>query len=209
MGFIIPILGLTTMTSSQVADTLFSKVRQTVLALLFGQPDRSFHGAEVIRLARSGSGAVQRELQRLERSGLVTAARVGNQKHYRANVRSPVFPELRGLIVKTVGLAEPLREALAPHAERINAAFVYGSVAKGEETAESDVDLMVIGEDVTYSDFFDGFLNAQQVLHRPIHANFVSPDEWRRKLHEGRAFFSKINAQPKIFVVGSQEDLPA
>jgi predicted nucleotidyltransferase len=190
-----------------IADTLFSQVQRRVLGLLFGQPDRTFYGSELIRLARSGSGAVQRELRRLEESGLVTAARVGNQKHYRANVRSPVFPELRGLILKTLGLAEPLREALAPHAQRIKAAFVYGSIAKGEETARSDIDLMVIGDDVTYSDFFDEFLKAEQLLGRPVHANFVSPDEWRRKLTQGSAFFTKINAQPKIFVVGSQEDL--
>jgi predicted nucleotidyltransferase len=190
-----------------IVDTLFSQVQQRVLGLLFGQPDRTFYGAELIRLARSGSGAVQGELRRLEESGLVTAARVGNQKHYRANVRSPVFAELRGLILKTLGLAQPLRQALARHAERIKAAFVYGSIAKGEETARSDIDLMVIGDDVTYSDFFDEFLKAEQLLGRPVHANFVSPDEWRRKLTQESAFFTKINAQPKIFVVGSQEDL--
>jgi predicted nucleotidyltransferase len=190
-----------------IVDTLFSQVQQRVLGLLFGQPDRTFYGSELIRLARSGSGAVQRELRRLEESGLVTAARVGNQKHYRANVQSPVFAELRGLILKTLGLAEPLRQALAAHAERIKAAFVYGSIAKGEESARSDIDLMVIGDDVTYSDFFDEFLKAEQLLGRPVHANFVSPDEWRRKLTQESAFFTKISAQPKIFVVGSQEDL--
>ena len=197
------------MATAQLADTLFNRVQQRVLGLLFGQPDRTFYGAELIRLAQSGSGAVQRELRRLEESGLVTTARVGNQKHYRANVRCPVFPELRSLILKTVWLAEPLREALAPCAERIQAAFVYGSVAKGEETARSDIDLMVIGDDVTYFDFFDAFLKAEKLLDRPIHANFVSPDEWRRKLAEGSAFFTKINAQPKIFVAGAQEDLAA
>jgi predicted nucleotidyltransferase len=102
-----------------------------------------------------------------------------------------------------------LRDALAPHADRIRAAFVYGSVAKGEESARSDVDLMVIGEDVTYSDFFDGFLKAEELLHRPVHALFASPGEWKRKLTQGSAFFTKINAQPKIFVMGSAEDLAA
>jgi len=102
--------------------------------------------------------------------------------------------EARAIRPKTLWLAEPLREALAPCAERIKAAFVYGSVAKGEETARSDIDLMVIGEDVTYFDFFDAFLKAEKPLNRPIHANFVSPDEWRRKLADGTAFFTKINA---------------
>jgi predicted nucleotidyltransferase len=102
-----------------------------------------------------------------------------------------------------------LRDALATHADRIKAAFVYGSIAKGEGSAKSDVDLMVIGNDVTYSDFFDGLLEAERVLHRPVHALFASPDEWKRKLTQGSAFFTKINAQPKIFVMGSPEDLAA
>jgi len=101
-----------------------------------------------------------------------------------------------------------LRDALAPHAGRIRAAFVYGSVAKGEESARSDVDLMVIGENVTYSDFFDGFLQAEKLLHRSVHAFFVSPDEWKHKLSQGSAFFTKIKDQPKIFIMGSPEDLP-
>ena len=102
-----------------------------------------------------------------------------------------------------------LREALAPHADRIKAAFVYGSTAKGEETARSDIDLIVIGDDVTYTDFFDGILKAEELLRRPVHAFFFSPNEWKVKLTRGSAFFVKINAQPKIFVMGSPEDLPA
>jgi predicted transcriptional regulator len=100
--------------STRLADVLFSPVQQRVLALLFGQPGRSFLGAEVIALAGSGTGAVHRQLIRLADSGLVMVTRVGNQKHYQANRDSPVFSELHGLVVKTVGLAGPLQEALAP-----------------------------------------------------------------------------------------------
>jgi len=92
-----------------------------------------------------------------------------------------------------------LREALAPHPGRIKAAFVYGSTAKGEETGSSDIDLIVIGDDVTYSDFYDGFLKVEELLHRPVHAFFLSPNEWKGKLSRGSAFFTKVNAQPKIF----------
>src|SRR5262249_30704840 len=102
-----------------------------------------------------------------------------------------------------------LREALAPHADRIRAAFVYGSMAKGEETARSDIDLIVIGDDVTYSDFFDGFLKAEELLHRPVHAFFLSPNEWKGRLTEGSPFFTKINAQLKFLVMGSRDDLAA
>src|SRR5437867_609450 len=127
-----------------VADALFAKVQQRVLGVLFGNPRRSFYANEVTALARSGTGAVQRELRRLEASGLVTVTRVGNQKHYQANPGSPVFEELRALVLKTVGLADVLRAALAPVSRDIRAAFVYGSIAKGNDTAASDIDLMVV-----------------------------------------------------------------
>jgi predicted nucleotidyltransferase len=202
-------MGFPLMHSTALASTLFSNVRQRVLGLLFGQPDRTFYGSELIRLAHSGTGAVQRELQRLEKSGLVSVTRVGNQKHYRANPRSPIFEELRSLVLKTMGVVEPIREALAAHVDRIRAAFIYGSVAKGEDRASSDVDVMVIGDDLTYSDFFTGLQEAERLLKRPINPNFVDPDGWKRKLASGSPFFTKINAQPKIFIFGSQDDLSA
>jgi predicted nucleotidyltransferase len=137
-----------------LADALFSTTQQRVLGLIFGQPERSFYATELIGLTRGGSGAVQRELARLEESGLVTVRRLGTQKHYQANPDSPLFAELCGILRKTVGLAEPLREALAPLSRRIVAAFVYGSVAKGADTSTSDIDLMVVSDSLSYADVF-------------------------------------------------------
>ena len=137
-----------------VANTLFTKAQQRVLGVLFGNPGRSFFANEVIALAGTGTGAVQRELTRLASSGLVTVKRVGKQKHYQANEASPVFEDLRGLVVKTSGIADVLRVALAPLADRIGAAFVYGSVAKKEDTASSDIDLMVLSDSLTYGEVF-------------------------------------------------------
>jgi predicted nucleotidyltransferase len=139
---------------SGLADALFSTTQQRVLGLLFGQPDRSFYATELIGLAGGGSGAVQRELARLEQSGLVNVRRIGTQKHYQANPDSPLFDELCSIARKTVGMAEPLRNALAPLASRIAAAFVFGSVAKKQDTSASDIDLMVISDTVTYPDLF-------------------------------------------------------
>src|ERR1043165_1039689 len=116
-----------------LSDALFSKVQQRVLALIFGHPERSFYTSEIIRTVRSGSGAVERELSRLEASGLVSAERIGNQKHYRANWESPVFPELHGLVSKTLAPAGAIKESLQPHAAAIKAAFIYGSVARGTD----------------------------------------------------------------------------
>src|SRR5258706_16028080 len=112
---------------ASLADALFTGTQQRVLGLLFGQPTRSYYANELIGMAGAGSGAVQRELARLARSGLITVRPVGNQKHYQANPDSPLFGELCGIAQKTVGLAAPLREALLPLAPQIRAAFVYGS----------------------------------------------------------------------------------
>ena len=198
-------MGRRTGTAPSLADALFSRVQQRVLSILFSQPERSFQGAEIIRLAESGTGAVHRELTRLAASGLVTVTRVGNQKHYRANPESPIYTELHGLVVKTVGLLEPLREALAPWAAQIKAAFVYGSVAKGNDKANSDIDLMVIAEDISYPDVYAALQSVEALLHRSVNPNLSTPAEWKRKLAEGSPFVVKVQARPKLFIIGAQD----
>ena len=125
---------------TSLADALFTTTQQRMLALLFGQPSRSFFATELIELTGSGSGAVQREFKRLASSGLVNVTRIGKQKHYQANPESPVFDELHGLVLKTVAMVQPIRQALEPLADRVVLALVYGSVAKGADTAASDID---------------------------------------------------------------------
>jgi predicted nucleotidyltransferase len=190
-----------------IAGALFSHVQGRVLALIFGHPDRSFYTSEIVRNVRSGTGAVERELSRLQHSGLVSVERIGNQKHYRANRQSPIFEELRSLILKTVGLTEPLKESLEPYSEKIKVAFVYGSVAKGTDTAHSDIDLIVIGEDLTYPDLYAGLQKAESALQREVNPTFLSLEDWRRKVAQKNPFITKVNAQPKIFIFGSEGDL--
>ncbi len=192
---------------TNLSDALFSNVQQRVLALIFGHPERSFYMSEIVRNVHSGTGAVERELARLEQSGLVSVERIGNQKHYQANRESPIFEELRGIVLKTVGLTDPLRQSLAQYADKIKAAFVYGSVARHADTARSDIDLMVIGDNLTYTDLFEGLQKVEQVLRRPVNPTFLSFDEWRRKLSAKDSVIAKINAQPKLFIVGSEADL--
>jgi predicted nucleotidyltransferase len=192
-----------------LSNALFSKVQQRVLALIYGHPQRSFYTSEIVRTVQSGSGAVERELSRLERSGLVSIERIGNQKHYRANRQSPIFEELRGLVSKTIGLAEPLRESLQPYAAAIKAAFVYGSVAKGTDTARSDIDLMVIGDELNYSDLYTAAQSAQDKLRRKVNPLFLSWKDWQRKAQDQGSVVSKISDAPKIFILGSEEDLHA
>jgi predicted nucleotidyltransferase len=193
--------------SSGLADALFSPVQQRVLGLLFGQPERRFQSAELIRLADSGTGAVHRQLSRLAEAGWVIVTRTGNQKHYQANRACPVFAELHGLIVKTVGVVEPLRQALASRAPEIRAAFVYGSVAKGSDTAGSDIDLLVISDRLGYQELFEALQSAEAALARPVNPNLMSLVEWRTKRAEADSFVARIAAQPRLFVIGSDDDL--
>ena len=192
-----------------LADALFAKVQQRVLGVLFGNPRRSFYANEVIGLARSGTGAVQRELARLEASGLVTVARVGKQKHYQANASSPVFEELRALVLKTFAMGDVLRAALAPISKSIRAAFVYGSIAKGEDTADSDIDLMIVSDRLTYADVFGALEEASAQLGRKIAPTIYSSKELSKRVRQDNAFVTRVLAQPKLWLIGDESDLAA
>jgi predicted nucleotidyltransferase len=200
-------MGRATIDEISLSSALFSNVQKRLLALIFGSPERSFYMSEIVRTVRSGTGAVERELSRLQRSGLVSVQHIGNQKHYRANTQSPIFSELHSLVQKTIGLKEPLKESLEPHADRIKLAFVYGSVAKQTDTARSDIDLMVVGDDITYSDLYAGLQQAESILGRPVNPTILDSEEWKRRRTRKNAFIEKISSQPKIFIFGSEADL--
>lgn len=190
-----------------LADALFSGTQQRVLALLFGQPDRSFYANELIALVRGGSGAVQRELARLAKSGLVTVRVSGNQKHYQANRASPIFEELCGIARKTMGLAEPLRAALAPLAKRIKAAFIYGSVAKRQDAAGSDVDLMLISDELSYPDVYGTLEAVSQQLGRTVNPTIYASKELAQRIASGGSFVKRVLEQPKIWLLGDENAL--
>jgi predicted nucleotidyltransferase len=204
---IVPEMGRQARKRGGLADALFTPVQQRVLGLLFGQPDRRFQSAELIRLAKGGTGAVHRQLERLTAAGLVTATRIGNQKHYQAMRESPVFEELHGLIVKTAGVAEPLRQALAPMAKAIRAAFVYGSVAKGTDRANSDIDLMVISDSLRYPDLFSGLQATEVAVARKVNPTVLTLGDWRTKRRRSDSFTARVAAQPRLFVLGSEDDV--
>jgi predicted nucleotidyltransferase len=190
-----------------VADALFTETKQRVLSVLFGNTGRTYYASEIIALAQIGSGAVQRELARLEASGLVTAERIGNQKHYRANDRSPVFEPLRELVLRTTGLADVIRQALVPVELQIEAAFVFGSVAKREDHASSDVDLFVISDSLAFGELFGALQPAAQKLGREINPVLHSMREvalLRRKKH---SFIERVIEQPKIWIYGTEDVL--
>ena len=200
-------MGTTIETS--LSSALFSNVQKRVLGLIFGQPERSFYTSEIMRNVRSGTGAVERELTRLKDSGLVSVQRIGNQKHYRANPDSPIFEELKSLVMKTVALTEPIRESLEPIAKTIDTAFIYGSFAKGTDTAASDIDLMVIGDNLDYAGLYSAALDAETKLGRKVSPNLLSRKDWIKKANDPGSFVSKVQKLPKIFVIGSEKNLQA
>ena len=138
-----------------------------------------------------------------------TVKRVGKQKHYQANEASPVFEDLRGLVVKTSGIADVLRVALAPLADRIGAAFVYGSVAKKEDTASSDIDLMVLSDSLTYGEVFAVLEEGAARLGRRVNPTVYSRQEFNRRIRQGNSFVTRVLAQPKIWLLGNENALGA
>ena len=205
MGTIEPDMG-TTNVGSPVASVLFGKVRTAVLALLLDGRCQEFYLREIVRATDSGQGAVQRELGRLVGAGLVTRTRRGRQVFYRGNAESPIFGELRTLIAKTVGSTEVLRRHLAGVADRINVAFIYGSIARGMDAPASDIDLFVVGE-LDPSEVYEALWPAREELGREIDARVFPPREFRARLESEDHFIKSVMSEPKLFVIGEADDL--
>lgn len=204
IGTIVPNMS----TFSPLSDVLFSRTQQGLLGLLFGQPQRSFYLKELIGALGMGRGTVQRELSRLTDVGLVTVTSIGNQKHFQANPASPIFDELHGIVIKTFGVADVIRDALQPVAPRIKAAFIYGSVAKGEDTAGSDIDVMMVTDSLSYREAVEHLYPLDQKLGRPVNPVVYATDEFVSKLTSDNAFVSRVMEQPKIMLIGSEDDIP-
>ena len=192
--------------NSALADALFNSTQQRVLGLLFGQPDRSFFVNQIIALANSGRGAVQRELDRLAASRLATISKVGNQKHYQANPDTPLFHELCGIMRKTVGLGEPLRARLESLRGRIFLALIFGSIAKRTDTASSDIDLLLVGDNLTLFEVFAALEPVEKQLDRAINPKIYSRSEFQSQKSEGE-FLTRVLEGPHIVLMGSVDEL--
>ncbi|WP_298451008.1 nucleotidyltransferase domain-containing protein [uncultured Marinobacter sp.] len=183
---------------TNIGDALFTKTQQRVLTLLYGQPDQSLYLNELVRLAQVGRGSVARELTKLTDSGLVVMTRQGNQNHYQANRDNPIFHELIHIVQKTFGVSEILTNALLPVADSFEQAFIYGSVAKGEAHAGSDIDLMLVGHDLSYSDIMELLAPAEQQLQRTINPTLYSPDEFEKRIADNQSFVTRVMEQPRL-----------
>jgi predicted nucleotidyltransferase len=181
-----------------IATALFSDSQSRVLQWLFGQPERDFHLSELRRLTGLGSASLQRELNRLAEAGLVHSERVGNLRRFKANSKSPVYGELVGLTRKTLGIEPMLREALLPLASDLEAAWVYGSVAKQTDTARSDIDVMLVGKNLRLAKILELLVPLEAQLGRKINPTCYTPVEFKRRRAERDSFVNRVLAQPVI-----------
>ena len=190
--------GIIDMSTSSVGDALFTKAQQKLLALFYGRPDRTFYFNEVVRLADMGKGAISRELAKLCESGLLLSSKQGNQIHYQANKASPIFNELTSIVKKTFGVAGVLQMALAPLLPQFEQAFVYGSIAKGVDHADSDVDVMLVGEELSYTEIMQLLEPAEKQLQRTVNPTVYSSAEFAERLADGQSFLTRVMAEPRI-----------
>ena len=200
----------TTVTNSRsgpgdrIAEVLFGQTKRRVLALLFGRPESAFYLREIARETGSGTGAVQRELAQLVAAGLVRRSRQGQHVYFSADPATPVYAEMRSLLAKTAGIADVLRAGLAelPRKAKILVAFIYGSVAAGQHTSASDVDLMVIGR-VELADLLPALRPIQDRLGREVNPTVYRAEE----LAEPSSFVRRVLDGPKIMLVGTEDDI--
>ena len=185
---------------SSIASVLFTKTQQRLLAVLYGKPDTSFYLNEIARLAGVGKGAVVREIKKMTDAGLLTTHQQGNQQHYQANPDNPVFEELKAITRKTFGVQGVIKEALAPVLSQCNTAFIYGSVAKGQEHAGSDIDVLLVGHDLSYADIMERLEPAEQQLGRVINPTLFTPQEFRQREESQQSFVTRLMEQPKLWL---------
>lgn len=188
------------------ASLLFGAYRRDALALLLLHPEESRHVREIARAIGKAPGTLLRELNALAAAGVLLRKPVGNQVHFQANPDCPIYEELRSILKKTVGVADVLREALAPLGAKVRAAFVYGSVARGDERARSDLDVMVVGE-ASFGDVVAALAPAQESLRREVNPNVYPALEFRKKLAARDPFLKRVLAGHKIYIVGGEDDL--
>jgi len=193
-------------TTTGLADLLFGRTRGAILALLYGHADQSFYTRQIARQADASVGAVQRELENLSKVGLIVRSSLGSQVFYQANREAPIFREMQALVNKTIGIFSVLQSALFPLAKRVLVAFVYGSVAREQETAQSDVDLMVIGK-ATLDEVLSRLTTVEKSVGRPINPTVYSVAEFKSRLASENHFLNAVLKGQKVFLLGDEDEL--
>ena len=191
---------------STLSSVLFTEYRSRVLGLLLLHPERSYYLREIARLTATVPGTLKREMDKLLEVDLLTVKKVGNQNHYQANRECPIYEDLSNVLRKTSGLSDVLITALLPLSEKIQSAFVFGSVASGKVNAKSDIDLMLIGE-VTYAEVVLLLHPLQEQLGREINPKIYADKEWSKLVKDNGAFVHDVLSKPKLFIIGNEQQL--
>src|SRR5579862_3005859 len=193
-------------TATSLADLMFGRTRGAILALLYGRADQTFYTRQIAREVAASVGAVQRELKNLTKVGLVIRTALGSQVFYQANRDAPIFSEMHSLVNKTVSIFSMLRSALRPLSAQVAVAFVYGSVARQAETAQSDIDLMVVGK-ASIDDVISHLASVEKNTGRPINPTVYSASEFKAKIADGNHFLRAVLKDPKVFLLGDEDEL--
>jgi len=188
------------MNNTSVGDALFTKTQQRVLSILYGNTERSYYLNELVRLAGMGKGAVNREVSKLSDAGILVVSKLGNQSHYQANKNNPIYSELKQIVQKCFGVTEIIKSALSPILEQCEQIFIYGSIAKGNEHSTSDIDLMIIGQDLSYGAIMELLDEAESQLARKINPTILSSDEFQERINNQQSFATRVMEQPKLWI---------
>ena len=188
-------------------EILFTKTQRRILSLLFGNPSRRYYGNEIIKLAGVGTGSARNFLDGLVSSGLVTKTKEGQQIYYQASDKTPIFEELRGIVLKTFGTADFLKKVMKPLEKQVKFAFIFGSVAKGSNNADSDIDVGIVSESPNYSEWMKLLMPAGEKLGREITPTLYGVEEFEAKLANKNHFIERILSQPKIMLIGTENDI--
>ena len=196
----------TMINADNIASRLFGKTRRAVLALLYSHVDEQFYFRQIARVLEIGLGALQRELANLYKAGIIRKTIIGRQVFYQANSKCPIYIELKNLVMKTIGLGDVLKAALLPFEEQINVACLFGSIAKGNESSDSDIDVFVVG-DVTFAEIVSALSQTQVTVRREINPLVFPAEELRSKLAANHHFLKNILKEPKYFLIGDELEL--
>ena len=189
-----------------LSSALFTSSQSQVLGWIFGHPEREFHFSELLRLTQLSSASLQRELNRLSKSGIVNSKKFGNLRIFKANQKSPVYQELHSLVKKTLGIDHEISIALVPLHQNLEHALIYGSVAKNTDTASSDIDLMLVGKNLRLSKILDLLTPVESKIGRKINTTCYTPKEFESRRAERTSFVNKVLALPTIVVYGAAID---
>lgn len=189
-----------------LSDILFGEYRKRILGVLLLNPEQSYHVRALARLTNTNAGTLHKELSKLSDAGILQSKKIGNQQHYSANVQCPIFGELASIFRKTSGLADVIADALSAAKHQIQLAMVFGSVARGEAQANSDIDVMVIG-DIGFGDVVSLLHDTQATLGREINPVVYSMTHFKNRVEKNDSFLKEILNKPKLFMIGSEHEL--